>query len=164
MLIENVKFQTHTHAVLFVKAEITFSDSTNRGTFDATTYEWNPYVGRCGCGFEFVGCSGWRLCCSGYGVQHMSAEDERSTRDLLPTSTVQRVACTNYKAGLSDKSFRDVLFPAVPKKILSNCETRRAGAEGNVLLAKTGDLCGPARCGRVASSVRQSEGCTRATN
>jgi hypothetical protein len=71
-------------------------------TCDAPNYERDTEFSCCGCGFEFAERGGWRLCGAGSSVQHMSAEDDGTTGDLLSQGTVQRAACSDYQTGLPD--------------------------------------------------------------
>jgi len=53
------------------------------------------------------------LCGTGSGVQHVSAEDDGSTGDLLPSCTVQCVAGSDHQKGVPDYRFGNVLPAAV---------------------------------------------------
>jgi hypothetical protein len=86
MLVENVKMRTHTRAAFSRNVNHIFG--YRRGTFDATTYEWNSYVGRCDCGVEFAGRGGWRLCGTSSSLQNMSAENHGKAGNLLSTGAV----------------------------------------------------------------------------
>ncbi len=86
-------------------------------------------------------------------MQHVSAENDGSTGDLLPTCSVQRAACSDYQAGLPDRGFRDLLSAAMsPGNDLPNCQTNLSRAEGNLLLTKAGNLRGASRGQRAACS------------
>ncbi len=76
----------------------------------------------------------------------MSAENDGSPGNLLPPCSVQRAACSDHQAGLSDYRFGDVLPAAMPADHdVPHGETNLSRAKGNVLLTQASDLRGASR-------------------
>jgi hypothetical protein len=93
----------------------------------------------------------------------MFAEDQRSSGNLLSTSSVQCSAGTDHQAAMPDQRAGDLLPAALSSEDVPSGEANLPRTQGHLLLAQAGKLCGAGSGRRSTGTVKQSGNSTRST-